>query len=292
MAKAATDTRDARRAGNPKTTGGLEPKAGRCGGKLSYTGTSETNPARYCLKWPLKGGNGRCKRHGGKALKGAASHSYKDGRTLARTYAKNWVPAPIKDDFEAILASDQLLSLSHQIARQKAYELELERRTEDGAIVAQETFKAIQVVVDAAQRFDGARKQKNKHFLVLAVTNLMESIGKLKEASLPAISEAASRKELRETKVVLTQLTRVEMASRESLYNMITAEHARAQRDFESKAFFDAMERYVPDPTAKIAIRRFISERFGELLTRRSASTLDATGRISEASSVDPPPDD
>ncbi len=73
----------------------------RCGGK--------TNSGGICKRWPAKGGNGRCKRHNGNAVKGPAHPSWKHGE-----YSK-WLPKHMQQTFEETGNDPELLSNRNQI---------------------------------------------------------------------------------------------------------------------------------------------------------------------------------
>lgn len=90
----------------PKTSGSPEPIPGRCGAKIRGT-----NPPRFCKKWPIKNGNGRCERCGGKSLPPGPTHPrYSTGR-----YSK-YLPAPVAARVNESLSDPQLLSIKPHAA--------------------------------------------------------------------------------------------------------------------------------------------------------------------------------
>lgn len=108
------DTWAARKAGQPKTTGSLQPVPGRCGAQLSYTGSGPENPPRYCMQFPArKSVNGRCKRfHAGTAPIGPDATGFKDGR-----HSKYLVLGPkLLEQFEKSLNDERLLDLKPDVA--------------------------------------------------------------------------------------------------------------------------------------------------------------------------------
>lgn len=278
------DTLAARRAGLPKTTGSLEPIKGRCCVKLTFTGTGPDNPPRYCMNWPLKGKR-HCKTkcHSGKSATGIASHLYRNGMHTT-TIA---MPSRIAADYEVLLQDDQLLSLKKEIALQRAYYRDLQARTEDGALLAPATFKAIQKVLNAWKAVGLARQGKSKAILLAAMTALQDAMTALDTSRQPAVIETASREELRETWRVLEKLTSAENRRVESLYNMITAERAFALRHAETTVFLEAITTYVTDPAIQTAIRRHVQTGFERLARRRDPAEMDARRGSGGEQSID-----
>lgn len=60
----------------------------------------------------MHGGTGRCKKHGGNSLVGAASGRYIDGRRIRRRV----VPTRLAEAYELAMNDSELLSLQHEIA--------------------------------------------------------------------------------------------------------------------------------------------------------------------------------
>ena len=269
------DTLAARRAGRPKSTGSLQPEPGKCGAKLSYTGTGPENPPRYCRQWPANGPGTRCKRtHSGGARRGIAHPLWKTGTSSKA------VPKRIAESYQALLQDDQLLSLRKEIARQRAYYQDLEQRTEDGQVVAPALIVAVKRMISAWRAVQTAsRPEATPGMRVAAMGAASGAVAGLEEALHPAVAENASRAELRETWLVLERLTKAENQQVERLYNMITTERAFALRVAETTAFLEAIEKYVADPDTLRAIKRHVAARFEQLARPQDHSDVDAGGR-------------
>jgi hypothetical protein len=86
----------------------------RCGARL------RNRPGQTCRRWPLANGNGRCTLHGGKALVGPDSPTWKHGR-----YSK-WLPKQMVRDVERDMADpyfrkmDLALSLYNRFMQEEA----------------------------------------------------------------------------------------------------------------------------------------------------------------------------
>lgn len=94
-----------------------QPLPNKCGAKL------RRHPGMFCTQPKMP--NGRCKMHGGKALKGPASGSYKTGRYS--TYALA-LPERYRDTFFRALDAKKAIELTEQIALVEAREVELVAR--------------------------------------------------------------------------------------------------------------------------------------------------------------------
>lgn len=262
------DTRAHRKAGEPKSTGSLQPMDGKCGGKLTYTGTSAENPAKFCRAFPLKGKT-RCKIHGGRQEHGLADPQ--GGRHPKA------IPTRLVENFERLLQSPQLTSLRREIAWQRAYYEELQERAADGAVVARAVFQAIDAVSAAFTAFRQAAHpgtpQAARQSASLA---LQQAVARLEASRGPASAEGAVRQELRAMWGTLANLTDKESRQYERLYNMITAERALALRVAEHTAFIEAMERHVPDKAVQRQIRQYVAARFEQLAGGRDRPGLAA----------------
>ncbi len=252
-----------------KATGSLSPIQGRCGAKLRFTGTRPDNPTKYCKKFPKKGRT-RCERCGGGSPVGPETHSWKHGHYSVLTP----LPAKLAADYERLLEDEQLLSLKSEIALQRTFSHDLLRRTEDGTIASKTLIDVVRRIASAWQTLATAPKSKKPDALN-ALGRLIVTLGPLLSG---AEFDEATRKELRETWLVLEKLTKAENQRVESLYNMITAERAFALRTAETTIFLEALERHVPDKSARDAVRREVSSRFVDLAARRNGAALGTGG--------------
>ena len=91
-----------------KMPGTKRPKKGKCGSKLRKS-LEKYGEIRYCILLPVKG-RVRCRLHGGTALQGMASATYR-GKGYSRS-----VPKHLKDIYEAHFDDPDLLSLHKEIA--------------------------------------------------------------------------------------------------------------------------------------------------------------------------------
>jgi hypothetical protein len=267
------DTLAARRAGLQKTTGSLAPVKGRCGRHLTYT-----DPPKYCMRFPMRGRD-YCYTH--RKRMGIANPSFKTGR-----WSRD-VPKRIAADYERLLHDDQLLSLRREIARQRAYYYDLERRMEDGAVASKALLRAAAAALEAWRKLDEAEKNGSE-FLMEAMSKARATMRKFGEALAPAVQETEARAELRTTWLVLERLTRAENLRVESLYNMITSERALAIRHAETTATMEGLEHCVRDVAERMAVRRYVAARLGELAGRRDHPALDAAGGPVEEPAADP----
>lgn len=258
------DTLARRKLGFPKSTGSLAPIPGRCGAKLSFTGTGPENPPRYCKLAPAKG-KSRCPQfHNGNKEQGLSNPQWKNGTTSAA------VPRRIAENYERLLHDDQLLSLRTEIARQRAYYQDLEQRGEDGAVVSEVLLRALETLDGAWRAFKAAAHEgATVAARRVASDALAAAMAAVNEARGPAATEVAVRKELRETWTVLGSLTAKENQQVERLYNMITTERAMALRVAEHTLFIAAMEKHVPDRETQNAIRRDVAAGFDALAKGR-----------------------
>ena len=266
-----------------KETGSLAPLQGRCGAKLRFTGTRPDNPPKFCKKWPRKG-RSRCERCGGNTPIGVEAKSWKHGHYSVVTP----LPAELAADYEALLEDEQILSLKREIALQRAFSTDLLRRTEDGTIASKALIAQVAVVGRAWRTLATVAKPRKAAAL--------EALGRAVLALAPLVDGAeideATRKELRETWLVLEKLTKAENQRVESLYNMITAERAFALRTAETTIFLEALERHVTDKSARDAVRREVSSRFVDLAARRNGQALGTGGGSSGDEADDPEADE
>lgn len=89
---------------DPQERGSAEPVSGRCGAKIKHT-----DPPRYCMLPPLKGRQ-RCRAHGGKTPRGAASPHAKHLRR------SRYATPRIFERVEAFLADPEAMSLREDFA--------------------------------------------------------------------------------------------------------------------------------------------------------------------------------
>lgn len=266
------DTRAARLAGMPKTTGSLEPMPRRCREQLSFTGKGEGNPPRYCMQWPVRGRT-KCPIHGGKTLQGVAHPFYKP-----TTYSQA-LPASVKDTYEALLRDDDLLSLKHEIATTRAFAVQTLQRMRDGEWASPALLRAVTKVLSGWNKLDAARRTKGGQARVAGILQeLGASMLELVDASGSANAELASRHEFQRTVLTLERLERSENTRVVELYGMISAERAFALRQAETTIFLEALDEYVMDRDVKTAIRRRVANKFAELAARRDGAPVGAGG--------------
>lgn len=86
---------------------GTSQEPARCGGKK--------RDGSKCRKFPVRGGNGRCERHNGRAKRGVEHHSYVHGG-----YSP-YVPIPIGDMFAEMQGDSQLASLRDELALSRVF---------------------------------------------------------------------------------------------------------------------------------------------------------------------------
>lgn len=97
--------------------GSPTPIEGRCGAKLPGKG-------EYCTKPPCKGRT-RCRRHGGRSLRGAEHPNYKHGRHT-RLFGS------LREDYEAAISDPDLLSMREDVALIDAMVSDLLGRMKEG----------------------------------------------------------------------------------------------------------------------------------------------------------------
>jgi hypothetical protein len=266
------DTLAARRAGQPKTTGSLAPIPGRCGGQLTFTGTSEANPPRYCVTWPLRGKT-RCRLHNGQ-------HQLPKDPSGA-------LPPRIVQDYERLLKDEALLTLQKEIAWQRAYHEEIQRLGGDGALATPELFVALRRLMVAWARFRRVSASTSAPARLAASRALAAAMASLEATAAPAAVSAGMRKELRETAQTLGYLIDKENKQEDRLRNLVTLERAMALRMMEAAAVWRAIERNVTDREVQLAIRRDIAAEFDRLARRRDLPVLDAAGGSGDAGTAD-----
>ena len=259
------DTRAARKAGLPKTTGSLAPTPGRCRGKLRYTGTSLENPTRYCDKWPLRGKT-RCELHAGHQEKGLSDPA-------------NATPRAVVANFERWLHDDRRHSLEREIAWARSYHDDVQSRSmEDGAVVSRALVEAVDRVEETAHRVRQLNKSSHPEARRVASQQFSEALTALFAARAPAAIEMTVREELREYWASIGNLSDKENKHLERLHNMITNQAALAIRVAEHTAVMRGVELYVTDPETRRAIRRYIAAEFERLAGRRDHTMVAAGG--------------
>lgn len=90
-----------------RVRGSAAPVEGRCGRKLR-----NSDPPRYCTRWPLKGKTA-CQNCGGLSPGGIASPHFKNGERSK--YLKD-LPNSLRAGYKAALADESLLSLRDELA--------------------------------------------------------------------------------------------------------------------------------------------------------------------------------
>jgi hypothetical protein len=106
--------------------GSESPTAGRCGAKLR-----RSNPARYCLQWPIRGRT-RCKLHGGKSPIGPAAAAWKTG-VHSKWLRANRKGSTILAAYEATIRDPELRTVREQIAVATGLEADALARIGTGA---------------------------------------------------------------------------------------------------------------------------------------------------------------
>lgn len=105
--------------------GSPEPIPGRCGARLK-----NANPQLYCATYPIKGGNGRCRMHNGKAVAGPAHPSYKHGR-----YSRVLKPE-FRRAIAELMADPDVLSLVDNIRLTDVQIMKVTEQMQDAAVAA------------------------------------------------------------------------------------------------------------------------------------------------------------
>ena len=93
----------------------------RCGGKK--------RDGSKCRKFPVRGGNGRCERHNGRAKRGVEHHSYINGKH------SKYLPYPFADTYKEAQSDETLLSVRDEIALSDAMIMSLLPTLETGESV-------------------------------------------------------------------------------------------------------------------------------------------------------------
>lgn len=248
--------------------------AGKCGQKLTFTGTSPKNPPKYCYQWPMRGKT-KCRLHGGKQERGKAE-------------IENYMPARIVENYERLLQDPQILSLQREIAWQRAYYQDLQKRAHDGAIVAPVLFDALDRLDTAWSTFRRvSTKESTKKQRLTASELLTSAMRAVQSARHGAQTEDAVSEKLMRMWTVLGNLTDKESKQLERLHNMVTLERALSLQAAAQKFFIEAMEQYVPDRHVQMEIRRRIAGRLAQFIGRGSTQDLGATGGSETPVAVD-----
>lgn len=258
----------------PKITGSLEPLAGRCGAKLKFTGTSSENPTKYCKKYPLKGGNGRCERCGGKSPVAGPTHpTYKSGRW------SKFLPEQIRERVNDAAADPELLSARRQVEIVDARLTMLLERIKTG-----ESGSAWESLLEARVEFAAASQAIQKLQAQLQSASDDATFGMLqseKEKQQKIASEAVNRvwriidgaaksetawREAIDLFHEHTQFQRAEIQTQVQLRQVMTAEQAMVFVMNVQQAIADT----VKDPKEKAAI----GLRLAQLLGRAGSSSI------------------
>lgn len=243
---------------------------GRCGQQLTWTGTREDNPPRYCMRWPRRGRT-RCRgfAHGGGTPTGMANTSYKPG-----IYSKA-LPGVIRDDYEKLLRDPALLSMRDEIALTRARLIQM-MGVVDGQVGGR-CVKALAGFFEAWDRWGRARS-KDVAAVKAATVVLEEAVEALRAAFEPERRQQDALRDIRADTGLLEKLERSENARVKDLYDMISGERAFALKQAETAVFLEAITLHVPERATQDAIRRHVATKFAELTHRRDAPALVAAG--------------
>lgn len=278
------DTLAARKAGMPKTTGSLQPMAGRCQHQLTYTGTGPANPARFCMAYKKKGRNG-CRKHGAQSPNGIGASNYKHG-----LYSKA-LPTGIVENYERLLADPNLTSLKDEIAVIKAWLAEQMRLLQAGEATGARGLRAQR---ESVQAWRGVMASVSSGDRVKFRNALAKCDGTMAQLDRLASDTTQAREAMREFHrfaLALDRLTRTENDHEEQNFNRISSQQAFALQAAELTIFLEALREHVTDLAVQNAIRRYVATKLAALTGRRAHPALDAGSGPGEAGADAAPAD-
>lgn len=247
-----------------RTTGSDAPIPGKCGVKLYHS-----MPPRYCTNPPMRGGDGRCFKHGAHVVISAANGSpqFLYGRTMPKT---------LRDIYQQLLHDDEALSLNRELALTRTRLEEALRHLSDALGPACRT--AAEAALDAWTVLDFSISAGHKTRVRDAMAGLKRAMAKLAQEFDPVRRHADANREIRADTLVLNALAKTQNDHVDKLYTRITAERAFALRTAETTVFLEALDAHVPDKTVRDAIRRTVAREFGRLARGGDRRALEPAG--------------
>ena len=246
--------------------GSPEPVPGKCGAKLRRSQT-RYGQDRFCTNDPMVGKT-RCRMHGGKSLTGIASPAFE-----GKGYSK-YLPTDLREDYDVLRASPNLLSLQDEVALLKARlrQVETDYTAEHHAGAA--LLKAARDAVKAWRKVE-AHKHRPP-LLATALTECAQAIEDLNGALAPAARVADLRAEEREMAKTIARVTKTETEDMERLHGMIALDVVLADRHLLVHLLKDALQKHLQDGDTAKAILRTVADGFAATAGRRDRPALTA----------------
>lgn len=191
-----------------QVSGSVEPMPGRCGAKIP-----NSDPPRYCMRWPRKGRN-RCHKHGGKTPVGPAAGGWAHGE-----YSKYLKPAAAAI-FDARMQDDNLISLRSSAALLDTRLIEVLQRAQATGFGAEQLRKIKSLLDEVSRAF--ADQDTAAHAVAVAAIERIANSGLAEQAAWREVREIVQEKRLVADSERKRMLDAKQFVTAEQAYALVT----------------------------------------------------------------------